>query len=171
MLSFTGEGTAAFADIAPDGRRIAFSRAEPSGERIYVGPAEGGAAQRLTASSGAIPRWSPDGSLIAFGGTRSFSGGIFTIRADGSGERRLTSEGGWPVWWPDGRQIGYLAIGPRGDQQIRVVSVDGGAPRTIGGIDLLGTNHPFSITRDGRTIVVTNAVHLSDEIWLLEPRK
>ena len=26
MLSFTGEGTAAFADIAPDGRRIAFSR-------------------------------------------------------------------------------------------------------------------------------------------------
>ena len=43
LLSFNGEGTAAFADIAPDGRRIAFSRAESSGERVYVGPADGGA--------------------------------------------------------------------------------------------------------------------------------
>jgi Tol biopolymer transport system component len=171
LLSFNGEGTAAFADIAPDGRRIAFSRAESSGERVYVGSADGGASARLTPSPAAIPRWSPDGSWIAFAGTRSFSGGIFVVRADGTAERRLTAEGGWPVWWPDGRQIGYLAIGPGGDQQIRVTTIDGGEPRTISGINLLGTNHPFAITHDGRTIVVTNAVHLSDEIWLLEPKK
>jgi Tol biopolymer transport system component len=94
------------------------------------------------------------------------------IRADGTGERRLTPDGGWPVWWPDGKQIGYLAIGPRGDQEIRVVRVDGsGAPQALDGIHLVGTNHPFAVTRDGHTIIVSNAAHLSDEIWLLEAKR
>ncbi|HEY7059317.1 MAG TPA: protein kinase [Vicinamibacterales bacterium] len=172
FLTFAGEGTAAFADVSPDGRRIAFSRAESNGEHVYLGAADGGQSTRLTASAAAIPRWSPDGSSIAFAGTRSFSGGISVIRADGTGERRLTPDGGWPVWWPDGKRIGYLAIGRRGDQEIRVVPVDGsGAPHALDGIHLVGTNHPFAVTRDGRTIIVSNAAHLSDEIWLLEPKR
>ena len=114
---------------------------------------------------------SPDGSWIAFAGTRSFSGGIFVIRADGTAEQPVDDGRRLARRWPDGRQIGYLAIGPGGDQQIRVTTIDAGEPRTISGINLLGTNHPFAITHDGRTIVVTNAVHLSDEIWLLEPKK
>jgi hypothetical protein len=32
-------------------------------------------------------------------------------------------------------------------------------------------NHPFAVTRDGRTIIVSNAGHLSGEIWLLEPKR
>jgi len=171
MLTFAGDAAASFADIAPGGTRIAFSRPEPQGERIYVASIRGGATNLLTPSPGAIPRWSPDGSLIAFASDRGYSGGIVVIHADGSGERRLTTDGGWPVWWPDGRQLGYLAIGPDGNQQIRLVELDGSAsPRTLS-IKLNGTNHPFAVTPDGRSIVVSNALHVSDEIWLVEPKR
>ena len=171
MLKFTGEGPVSFADISPDGRRIAFSRAEPQGERIYIASASGGDARLLTSSAGATPRWSPDGSLVAFSTERGYNGGILVIHADGTGERRLTTEGGWPVWWPDGQQIGYLAVGANGNQEIRVTGLDGSGSRTLSAVKLVGTNHPFDLTRDARTIVVSNGVHVSDEIWLLEPRR
>jgi VCBS repeat-containing protein len=80
----------------------------------------------------------------------------------------LTREGGWPVWWPSGREVGYLAVGADGNQEIRVTSLDGTA-RTLTNIKLNGTNHPFAIFPDGRRLVGSNAVHVSDEIWLLDP--
>jgi Tol biopolymer transport system component len=116
-----------------------------------------------------VPRWSPDGTHLAFAANRGYLGGIFIIKRDGTGERRLTPDGGWPVWWPGGKQIAFLTQGPQGNQ-IRVVSLDG-ATRLIGSIKLEGTNHPFAVFPDGRRIAGTNAVHVSDEIWLLEPRR
>jgi Tol biopolymer transport system component len=171
MLNFGGDQPVSFADISPDGRRVAFSRAESAGEHIYTAPIAGGQAAALTPTTGAVPRWSRDGSRLAFAANRGFAGGIFVVGADGSGERRLTTDGGWPVWWPDNKQIGYLAVGANGDQEIRVVDVARASPRTLTSIKLTGTNHPFDISPDGRTIVVSNAVHISDEIWLLEPKK
>jgi hypothetical protein len=32
-----------------------------------------------------------------------------------------------------------------------------------------GTNEPFDVSRDGRLLATTNAVHVSSEIWVLEP--
>jgi len=166
-LSFGGERDG-YADVSPDGRLVAFTRADAQTERIYVTELSGGVARPLTAGAGAVPKWSPDGTRIAFSTTRSMSDGIFTIRRDGTEPRQLTREGGWPVWWPDGKQIGYIAIDAEGNQQIRVVSADGGTPRSLTSIRMLGTNHPFAVAPDGRTIVLTNAEHDSDEIWLLE---
>ena len=162
-----GEG---FAELSPDGQTIAFTRADAATERVYLAPARGGDARLLTTSAGAVPRWSPDGKQIAFAANRGYSGGIFVISRDGSAERRLTTDGGWPVWWPDGRQIAYLTLGPQGNQ-VRVVSLDGAAARLLGSIKLEGSNHPFALFPDGKRIAGTNAVHVSDEIWLLEPRK
>ena len=105
---------------------------------------------------------------IAFSGDRSFSQGIFVINGDGTRERRLTPDGGWPVWFPDGRRIGYLAVGARGHQEYREVDVRSGAVRVIP-VPLRGTNMPFSLTSDGRSLVYSNSVHVSDEIWLLRP--
>jgi TolB protein len=171
LLSFGTDASDAFADISPDGRLVAFTRSEAQSERVYTAPAAGGDATLLSSSPGTTPRWSPDGSRLAFGGHRGYSGGIFVIGADGRGERRLTNDGGWPVWWPDGRQIGYLTVDARGNQEIRVVSLDGSPPRALTSVRLVGTNHPFAVSPDGRTLVASNAVHVSDEIWLLEPRK
>jgi Tol biopolymer transport system component len=162
-----GEG---FADLSPDGQTIAFTRADAANERVYLGPVRGGDARLLTPSPGAVPRWSPDGKQIAFAANRGYSGGIFVVNRDGSAERRLAADGGWPVWWPDGRQIAYLTLGPQGNQ-VRVVSLDGAAVRLVGSIKLEGSNHPFALFPDGKHIAGTNAVHVSDEIWLLEPGK
>ena len=112
-----GKVDESFADPSPDGKLLAFVRADPDAERIYVAPVVGGVARRLTSSRGTIPRWSPDGATIAFASDRGYAGGIFIIRSDGTGERQLTKEGGWPVWWPDGSQIGYLVAGPDGNNE------------------------------------------------------
>ena len=161
----------AFPDPSPDGKQVALTVSDDDAERIYLAPAAGGEARKLTASPGTVARWSPDGSRIAFSANRGYSGGIFVINPDGSGERRLTNEGGWPVWWPDGKTIGYVALGAGGDQEIRQVSLDGSNVGTLTGVKFVGSNHPFAVFPDGRRLAITNAVHVSDEIWLLQPAK
>ncbi|HEV3141795.1 MAG TPA: hypothetical protein VGY57_14820, partial [Vicinamibacterales bacterium] len=133
-----------------------------------VAPAAGGPERRLTDSPSTTPRWSPDGRWIAFASNRTFTGGIWVIQADGTGQRRLTQTGGWPVWWPDGKQIGYQTVTSDGTEQIAVARLDGGSPRTLNMLRFYGTNYPFDVSPDGARLVTTNAQHLSDEIWLLE---
>jgi Tol biopolymer transport system component/tRNA A-37 threonylcarbamoyl transferase component Bud32 len=157
-----------YADMSRDGRWLAFARTEEGEAHIYVAPAAGGEARRLTDSSSTIPRWSPDGRWIAFGSDRSFAGGIWVIRADGTERRRLTQTGGWPVWWPDGKQIGYQTVTSEGNQQIRVVGLDGSPPRALDALRFYGYNYAFDVSPDASRIVVSNGQHLSDEIWLLE---
>lgn len=171
MAAFGLDASQAFPDPSPDGKQVAFTVSDSDAERIYLAPADGGPARKLTASPGTVAKWSPDGSRIAFSANRGYSGGIFVINPDGSEERRLTNEGGWPVWWPDGKTIGYVAIGPGGDQEIRQVSLDGSNVRTLANLKFIGTNHPFAVFPDGRRLAITNAVHVSDEIWLLQPAK
>jgi len=168
MLAF-GDASDAYPDLSPDGLRIAFTRTDRSAERIYVAPASGGSPTLLTESPGAVPRWSPDGKSIVFAANRGYYGGIFVVNADGSNLRRLTTAGGWPVWWPGGAQVGFIVIGRNGDQEIQVVPVAGGSSRAVTNIPFSGSNHLFDVSADGKTIVTTNAVHVSDEIWLLEP--
>jgi len=168
MLAF-GNASDAYPDLSPNGQRIAFTRTDQTAERIYVAPASGGTATLLADSPGAVPRWSPDGKSIVFAANRGYYGGIFVVNEDGSNLRRLTTAGGWPVWWPGGSQIGFIVTGRNGDQEIQVVPAAGGSPRALTNLAFSGSNHLFDVSPDGKTIVTTNAVHVSDEIWLLEP--
>ncbi len=162
---------AAYADMSRDGRWLAFSKLDAQGEQIYVVSATDLTnPRRVTASPGTVPMWSPNSKQIAFAGDRSFAKGIFLINADGSGERQLTQDGGWPVWFPDGRRIGYLTIDGRGNQEYRVVDVQSGTSRVLP-VSLRGTNMPFFPTPDGRGLAYSNSVHVSDEIWLLKPAR
>jgi serine/threonine protein kinase len=170
MLSFGADKSDGYADVSPDGARIVLTRTEADAERLYVASAAGGEARLLTSTPGAVARWSPDGTLIAFGGSRGFTGGVFVIAPDGTKERRLTKDGGWPVWWP-GQGIAYLGLTAGGGQEIRLVDLQG---RTSGALDVVtfvGSNHPFDVSRAGDSLVASNAVHISNEIWRLQEKK
>jgi imidazolonepropionase-like amidohydrolase/Tol biopolymer transport system component len=102
------EGTWMSLDVSPDGGTIAF---DLLGD-IYTVPISGGAA---TAIASGIPwemqpRFSPDGSRIAFTSDRGGGDNIWIMNVDGTDKRQVTRESfrllNNPTWAPDGR---YLA--------------------------------------------------------------
>ena len=160
----------AYADVSPDGKSIAFTRAETKISRLYVASIRGdGGPRRVLESSATVPRWSPDGKWISFSPNRSFSSGVFIVHPDGTGLQRLSDTGGWAVWWPDGEHLGFQVEGSDGNEQIQVLTVKTGELRTLPGLHFVGTNFPFDVSRDGKSLITTNYQHISDEIWLLEP--
>jgi eukaryotic-like serine/threonine-protein kinase len=163
-------GSDAYGDVSPDGQSVAFVRTENKISHIYIASADGsGQARPLGNITGTVPRWSPDGQWISFSPNRTVSGGVFIVHPDGSGLRRISENGGWAVWWPDGDQLGFQAVGPDGNTTIKVFRFKTGEIRTLPHVHFVGTNHPFDISRDGKWLITTNFQHLSDEIWLLEP--
>jgi Tol biopolymer transport system component len=160
-----------YGDISPDGRLLAFARTEKGKTRVYVAPVEGGESRRTIDSDSTLPRWSPDGRWIAFSQSRGFNGGVFVAQADGTNIRRVSETGSWPVWWPDGKQLGFLTTAPAGAQQISTVLPEGGAAKPIRGIQFSGSNNPFDVSPNGRLLATSNSVDLSSQIWMLDPQR
>jgi Tol biopolymer transport system component len=112
---------------SPDSSRLAVtavSGLEPDVEEtVLVFDASTGAATLLGAGSN--PRWSPDGSLVAFGAELANGANwVFVERPDGSDRRRLVPGQSVGPWSPDGR---FLLVDGN------VVPVDGGDSITIPG--------------------------------------
>src|SRR5205814_8797169 len=110
------------AQISPDGRRIAFVVTSLSEERdeylsnIWVVDAAGGAPRRFTAGPrrDIEPRWSPDGTQLAFLSERAPKDKLqlYLMPADGGEPAKLTAlDNGVTsvVWSPDGRRLPFLS--------------------------------------------------------------
>ncbi|MDM7954847.1 amidohydrolase family protein [Blastomonas sp.] len=101
------EGTWMNLDVSPDGSRIVF---DLLGD-IYIMPVAGGAATRIAEGLAyeQHPRFSPDGSRIAFTSDRGGGDNIWIMNANGSDKRQLTKETfrllNNPSWSPDGQYI------------------------------------------------------------------
>jgi Tol biopolymer transport system component len=80
------------------------------------------------------PRYSPDGSRIAFISTRSGSYELWVAGRDGSAPQRLTTLGGpyvgVPRWSPDGGRLVFVAR-PRGRAELHLVDLAGGPVRRL----------------------------------------
>lgn len=120
---------------SPDGRRIAFSSTrEPSNQpgqawnAVYVMPAGGGPAQRITPADASdfSPAWSPKGDLIAVasGGGEAGKADLFVMALDGSDRRQVIANGGWPAFAADGRSL-YFHSKREGKWGIWRVELDG----------------------------------------------
>jgi Tol biopolymer transport system component len=109
---------------SPDGRRIAFARAQegwagPDGSAIYVMDADGSNVIRLTEGVyDRQPAWAPDGQRLAFASMcNDFEGpqGCVIVRSVDPRDARPTRVGwprGWhssPSWSPDGTQIAFTS--------------------------------------------------------------
>jgi imidazolonepropionase-like amidohydrolase/Tol biopolymer transport system component len=98
------EGTWMSLDVSPDGRTIAF---DLLGD-IYLLPIEGGEARPIATGLPweFQPRFSPDGTRIAFTSDRAGGENLWVMNADGSDPRAVTDEDfrllGNPDWHPSG---------------------------------------------------------------------
>jgi Tol biopolymer transport system component len=151
----------------------------PSGDSLsFVGPSPGnpagvlvvvaadGSGRRELPEAGSVmePRWSPDGTRVAFYGFGDREVGIYLMDADGSDIARVDqicdlslaphcydSE---PRWSPDGASIGFMRIGDDDLQSAGVMRADGSASRVL---------HPDLMTwapvwsPDGERVAITGS--------------
>jgi tricorn protease len=109
--------------LSPKGERALFAA---RGD-IFTAPIEKGAPRNLTDSSNAQdkwPRWSPDGSRIAFISDKTGEEEVWVVAQDGSKPAEQLTSGGKamryaPDWSPDGK---YIAFGDK-DGKVWVLTV------------------------------------------------
>ncbi len=124
--------------VAPDGRRVAFTTAQGSGQLfqgdVWIYETTTDSFSRLTFK--AMPsqaEWSRDGSRVTYASLRSDGTCELLLQpADGTApaERLLATEGvTWPgSWLPDGRALAFMIHGPGGSGDILLLRTPGEGP-------------------------------------------
>ena len=160
----------------PDGNSIVFDLSLSNApNQMYVSRrarrgAPWGAPQRLTTTSSADPKWSPDGRLIAF----CSGSDLLVISPDGIGQRVVVSGSAglprpsYPIWSQDSQTIYYKAYDAQLQTSIWAVAAAGGPPRLLVTFDdptRRSLRREFA--SDGRRFYFTIANEESD-IWAME---
>lgn len=105
--------------FSPDGAHLAFVVPEPPHgtsrhSHVWMMDVASGDVRQYTTSEGSesSPRWSPDGSRLAFTSNRDGTNRLWLMRTAG-GEAQPLTLGAWSVgsyaWSPDGTRIAFLA--------------------------------------------------------------
>jgi TolB protein len=132
-------------DLSPDGSKVVFFSGRDGNAFLYVVNTDGTGLTRLTSGGGGdtSPRWSPDGSKIAF----SQSGSLVVMNADASepsvimqsvpGQDAPPCKAGSFVggWSPDGEEIVYYSAIIRSDGEntfwLCTIPAAGGEPTVL----------------------------------------
>jgi Tol biopolymer transport system component len=113
------------AAISPDGKFVAYAAGTPGRMRLYVRQVSGSSPVPVAAAlrgDHRWPRWSPDGSRLAF----TADAAVYVIPVLGGAPQLLVESGRQPAWSPDGAQLVYA-----GGDGIWVSPVAGGAARRV----------------------------------------
>jgi len=161
--------------LSPDGKRVAFDRADPqnpSTRNIWIYEFERGVTTRFTFSTGwdTNPVWSPDGSRIAFDSNRDGAFDLYQKISNLAGDDELlyrSSEAKAPSGWsPDGRFLLYFL--PLPPSRVSLLPVSGGeADRKA----VLLTHSEFNeaaarFSPDGRWIAYSSNESGRDEVYV-----
>lgn len=142
--------------VSYDGKLIAFSYAGD----IWLGSADGGEARMVTSHSGYNdrPRFSPDGSRLAFMSKRTGNGDIYIVSLETEDVQRLTYHDGADVldcWSPDGLWLYFNSGSDVMGNAAYKVSAEGGTPVRLKG-DPYESYYNLAISPDGRTLAFNN---------------
>ena len=156
--------------ISPDGKQIAFTYMGS----IYVVPAAGGHAIRLTSSEmhSTMPVWSPDSKTLAFASDRYGNFDIFTVPVEGGSPVRITTHSAKEepyAFSNDGKKIYYGAtiadpasnvLFPKSYMgELYAVNVDGGRPERV----LATPAQAINFSRDGKQFLYQDRKGGEDE--------
>jgi dipeptidyl aminopeptidase/acylaminoacyl peptidase len=107
-------------DVTADGQWLVFESSRGGGGKahIYKMPARGGETVQLTNDAGEdfAPKWSPDGSRVAFMRREPSKDGlrdVYVMNADGGEGTRITSDtldDSYPNWAPSGRRLQFSQV-------------------------------------------------------------
>jgi TolB protein len=166
-----------YPDWSHDNRQIVFQSNKTGVDELYViqrkqENTDFPAQRRLTFGGGRHPRWSPDGSHIAY----TFRKDLLVISPQGGDPKVLvkrTDPASMPnpdfvEWSSDSQIIYFKAFDDKGQSSIWSVPISGGEPRL-----LVRFNDPslqsnrIEFTTDGSNFYFTIGNHESD-IWLME---
>ncbi|MCD6367113.1 MAG: PD40 domain-containing protein, partial [Bacteroidales bacterium] len=123
------KGFEMFAKISPDGKYIAFTAQFDGNTEVYVMPAEGGAAKRLTYTAtlsrddisdrmgpnNIVVAWTPDSKNIIYRSRKqsfnSFMGQLFSVSVEGGLSKELPlASGGFCSYSPDGKKLAFNQV-------------------------------------------------------------
>ena len=127
---------------SPDGKNLAFTRIAADEYAIYLVPAKGGAARKISRPDPRTKRgelaWTPDGKFIAFAGDSPRGGSqIFLLSLEDSSAEEITEPQGqdrdWgPAFSPDGAQMAFVRGNGAGfPEEIYVMALAGGPARQL----------------------------------------
>lgn len=136
---------------------------------VWLAPAEGGRARRLTVDRApvAFPRLSPDGTLVAFTSRRDGLPEVYLVSAEGGEERRLSYFGDpftWTLGWTeDGRILAVSAAGEpfRSRTWAYALSLEEGAKERLGYGPVTG----IAWGEEGLVVLGVNQVRRRGAAW------
>jgi len=135
---------------------------------IWIAPKSGGVATRLSSPRGeeSFPKFSPDGTWIAFSGNYDGNTDLYLMPASGGVPRRITHHGApdrLVGWFPDGKSLLYAtSMTSYKDRfnQLYQVSMDGGLPEKLP----MPYGEFGSVKADGKTLAYT-PISLEFRTW------
>ena len=142
--------------ISYDGKQIAFSYAGD----IWIVSAKGGEARMITSHSGYDdrPRFSPDGTRLAFMSKRTGNGDIYVISLKTEDVQQLTYHDGADTldcWSPDGLWLYFSSSREAIGTAAYKVSVNGGTPIRVAG-DPYESYYNLAVSPDGKKLAFNN---------------
>ena len=164
-----GQGSA---DWSPDGKWIVAAAKDEQGSGLFKIPLDGSAPVRLVSGQFVNPVWSPDGTLIVYGGP--VVGGqvpLLGVRPDGTPvewpELRVRLGGGYR-FLPDATGLVYLPRGQTLDFWLFDVATK--ATRQLTHLGNHGGLRTFDLTPDGKAIVFDRSRENSDIVLIDLPK-